>query len=266
MSNQPAVVGNNNRIMRLDREELVALFDSTILGSYVTEADISRLCHEALANRFWSVCINPFWVRYASSLLLGKVKVCTVAGFPIGANTTEVKVTEARRAIADGADEVDLVLNIGAMKGERYEIVEDEITKFVEVSNDTEKEVAREVTTKVILETYLFLHVGDDAQRQRNRAILERTCNVVKKTGVDYVKTCTGFDTGSGKSITLPEDVAFVKRLVGPNIRLKASGGIKSLEQVVEMVRNGAQRIGTSSALAIVKEFDTLGKDSISIY
>ncbi len=186
-----------------------------------------------------------------------KVKVCSVIGFPLGANKIETKIAEATQVIGDGSDEVDVVLNIGAIKSEKYDLVDEEVKMFIDQAKETGKSLGRKLVVKTIVEAYLFLHIESDQEKSKEKVKLERTCEILNHTNVDFVKTCTGFDTGLGKrSITEPEDVAFIRKLLRPGIMIKASGGIRTLDDVFQMVKQGASRIGTSSAAAIMKEFE----------
>jgi len=251
--------------MQLTRSKLAQLFDSTLLVSYATEADVVKLCRDALRQGFHSVCLNPFWVRFSSSIILKKLSVCTVVGFPLGANTLEAKLKETELAINDGAEEIDFVVNIGALKGHQYDHIQQEASRLVETAKQASNERGIDVITKMILETYLFLHVDREEQLETNRDILRRACRIAAEAKVDFVKTCTGFDTGAGKSFVTPEDVAFLKSVVGPTTKVKASGGIKTLSQVIELLRSGASRIGSSSAVSIMEEFDSKRVPSIPI-
>ena len=218
-----------------------------------TESDIELLCREAAENQFWSVCVNPFWVRTAARILQGRSRVCTVVGFPLGANVTETKVREVRNAITDGADEIDGVLNIGAIASEKYRLVEYEIAEVTRITREDAAKLKRKILVKAIVESYLFLHAADPQGREK----LKRVCTILKDTPVDFVKTCTGFDTGYGKSVTTADDVAYIRSLVGPSMGIKAAGGINSLELVKQLIASGATRIGTSHAAKIMAELES---------
>ena len=186
----------------MDKQQLAKMIDHTILKPEADKASIEKLCKEALEYNFASVCINPTNVELAAKLLKGsEVKVCTVIGFPLGANTMEVKAFETKDAIAKGADEVDMVINIGRLK--------------------------------------------------------DKACELAKKAGADFVKTSTGFSTGGAT----PEDIKLMRETVGPEMGVKASGGVRSIEDAEAVIKNGATRIGASASIAICE-----GKVSDSTY
>lgn len=221
--------------------QLGRMIDHTLLKANATEAEIVKLVEEAKTYRFASVCVNPTWVKKAAEMLKDTpdVKVCTVIGFPLGANTKEVKAFETANAIANGATEVDMVINIGAMKDKQYDLVEADIKAVVDAAKG-------KALTKVILETALL-----------TKEEIEMACKLAVKAGADFVKTSTGFSTG-GATV---EDVALMRKTVGPDVGVKASGGVRSLEDAVAMVEAGANRIGASSGVAIMK-----GQSSASAY
>jgi deoxyribose-phosphate aldolase len=211
-----------------------SLIDHTLLKPEATEDDIKRLCEEAAQFRFASVCVNPTWVRASACHLRGSgVPVCTVIGFPLGATLPDVKAYEARRAIFDGAREVDMVINIGALKSGDDCAVEHDIRSVVEVAHEYD------VTCKVIIETALLT---DD---EKVRASL-----AAKRAGADFVKTSTGFSKG-GATVA---DIALMRQAVGPDLGVKASGGVKGLEDARKMVEAGATRIGASVGVKIAQE------------
>jgi len=213
--------------------DLAKMIDHTNLKSSTVKDEILRLTKEAKDYHFASVCVNPTWVELAAQELKGTdVKVCTVIGFPLGANTKEVKVYETKDAIEKGAEEIDMVINIGKLKDGDYDYVESEIAGVVEASKG-------KAIVKVIIETCLLT---DDEKKQ--------VCNLAVKAGADFVKTSTGFSTG-GATI---EDVALMKQTVGAHVGVKASGGIRSKEDAQAMVHAGATRIGASSGISIVTE------------
>nr|WP_153126843.1 deoxyribose-phosphate aldolase [Peribacillus tepidiphilus] len=220
---------------------LARMIDHTLLKADATKAEIQKLVEEAKEYSFASVCVNPTWVKTAAELLkeTPEVKVCTVIGFPLGATPTEVKVFEAKNAIENGATEIDMVINIGALKDKQYEIVENDIKAVVEAAKG-------KALTKVIIETSLLTNEEK-----------EIACQLSVKAGADFVKTSTGFSTG-GATV---EDVALMRKVVGPNIGVKASGGVRSLEDAKAMIKVGANRIGASSGVAIMK-----GQASASSY
>lgn len=210
------------------------LIDHTLLKPEATDEDIKRLCEEAARYRFASVCVNPTWVRAAACNLRGTdVPVCTVIGFPLGATLSDVKAYEARRAILDGAREVDMVINVGALKSGDDCLVEHDIHSVVEVAHEYA------ATCKVIIETALLT---DDEK--------VRACLAAKKAGADFVKTSTGFSKG-GATVS---DVALMRRTVGAELGVKASGGVKGLEDARKMVEAGATRIGASVGVKIAQE------------
>lgn len=210
--------------------ELERYLDHTILKPDAAKEQVERVCREALEYHFASVCVNQYRTKMAAELLKGSdVKVCTVIGFPLGAVTTDVKVAETKAAIADGALEIDMVMNIGALKDKDYLYVLNDIKSV--------KEVCGSLILKVIIETCLL----DDAEKKK-------ACEIAVEAGADFVKTSTGFSTGGAK----PEDVAVMKSTVGKNAMVKASGGIHNYNQAMEMIDSGADRIGTSAAVEII--------------
>lgn len=209
-----------------------SMIDHTLLKAEATKEQIEKLCAEAKEFGFASVCVNPTWVKYCSELLQNSnVLVCTVIGFPLGANTTAVKVFEAKDAIANGAQEVDMVINIGALKDQNFELVQSDIAAVVEAAKGS-------AIVKVIIETCLL------TEEEKVKA-----CELSVATGADFVKTSTGFSTGGATA----EDIALMRKTVGPELGVKASGGVRSLEDMQKMVEAGATRIGASSGVAIVK-------------
>lgn len=215
--------------------EVVKLIDHTLLKPEATAGDIEKLCREAAQYGFYSVCVNPSWVPMAKSLLRGTpVKVCAVVGFPLGAQSPEIKTLEARRALREGAQEIDMVVNIGALKGKDDKLVARDIRGVVEVCDDAH------ALSKVILETALLT----DEEKVRG-------CKLAMKSGADYVKTSTGFS----KSGATVDDVALMARTVAPRkLGVKAAGGIRSYADLVKMVQAGATRIGSSNSIKIVEE------------
>jgi deoxyribose-phosphate aldolase len=211
--------------------ELAAMIDHTLLKQDATRVAVSKLCAEALEHRFASVCVNPCWVDLCARALRGTgVKVCTVAGFPLGASDSRAKAEEARIAVASGADEIDMVMNVGALKSGDLELVERDIAAV-------RKACGAAVVLKVILECALL----SDEEKVA-------ACAAAERAGVDFVKTSTGFASG-GATVA---DVALLRRSVGPRVRVKAAGGIRTYEDAVAMVRAGASRIGASASVAIV--------------
>jgi deoxyribose-phosphate aldolase len=211
------------------------LIDHTILRPDATRVDIERLCLEARQHKFYSVCVNPTWVSLARQLLDGSgVKVCCVAGFPLGAQLPETKAMEARAAIRQGAEEVDMVINVGALKSGDDTLVLRDIRSVVDACRDGSAKC------KVILETTLL---NDEEKR--------RACGIVLEARADFVKTSTGFSTG-GATV---QDVVLMSRIVrDKGLGVKASGGIRTLADLRRMVQAGATRIGTSSGIKILQE------------
>lgn len=211
---------------------IAAMIDHTLLKPEATREQIETLCQEAKEHQFFSVCVNPTWVTIARDLLSGSnVKVCTVIGFPLGATTPETKAFETKNAIDNGANEVDMVINIGALKDKNDELVEKDIRAVV----DTAKGKA---LTKVIIETSLL------TKEEKIRA-----CQLAVKAGADFVKTSTGFSTG-GATV---EDIRLMRETVGPDIGVKASGGVRNTEDTQKMIDAGATRIGASAGVAILQ-------------
>ncbi|HEL2383575.1 TPA: deoxyribose-phosphate aldolase [Streptococcus suis] len=205
--------------------------DHTILKPETTKEQVAQILAEAKEYDFASVCVNPTWVAYAAQELKDSdVKVCTVIGFPLGANTPAVKAFETKDAIENGADEIDMVINIGALKSKNDELVLEDIKAVVEASG--------EKLVKVIIETCLL------TEEEKVKA-----CQLSKEAGADFVKTSTGFSTG-GATV---EDVALMRKTVGPDMGVKASGGARSYEDAIAFIEAGATRIGASSGVAIMK-------------
>lgn len=213
--------------------DLAGIIDHTILKPESTAADVQRVCAEARRHRFASVCVNPCWVALAASELRGTpVKVCTVVGFPLGANATETKMSETAAAIRVGAQEIDMVMNIGALRSADEVTVQNDIRGVVEVAHRSG------VLVKVILETALLT---DDQK--------VAACRIAKQAGADFVKTSTGFGPGGATAA----DIRLMRDTVGPRMGVKASGGIRTIEDLRNMVAAGASRIGASSSVAIVE-------------
>ena len=215
------------------QHSIAKFIDHTLLRADADRKSIERLCREAVEEGFFSVCVNPFWVKTAADLLKGKdVKVCTVIGFPLGADTPEMKVYQGSAALDQGARELDMVVNIGAVKSGEYNVVEREIKEV--------KKAAGANIVKVIIET-CFLNESEKIE----------VCRLAKECGADFVKTSTGFGT-AGASV---EDVRLMRETVGPGVGVKASGGIRDLDTLVRMVEAGANRIGSSSGIRITEQF-----------
>ncbi len=214
--------------------ELARMIDHTILKPEATPAEVDGLCKEALEYNFASVCVNPGYVTFARDRLKNSaVKVCSVIGFPLGATTTGSKVHEAEEAISNGAQEVDMVINIGRLKSGDLKYIEADIRAVVDTAH------ARSTILKVIIETCLLT----DEEK-------EVACTIAKRAGADFVKTSTGFS----KSGATAADVALMRRVVGPSVGVKASGGVRNYADAVLMIQSGANRIGTSSGVKIILE------------
>ena len=205
--------------------------DHTVLKADTPKAKVQQIIDEAIQYDFMSVCINPTWVSFAAEKLAATdVKVCTVIGFPLGANTSTVKAFEAAEAIKNGADEVDMIINIGAAKDGDWDLVESDIQAVVDASKD--------VTTKVIIETSLLT----DEEKVK-------ACQAAVRAGADFVKTSTGFST-AGATVA---DIALMRQTVGPDVGVKASGGVRSIADAQAMIEAGATRLGTSNGVDIMK-------------
>ena len=226
-------------MISVEGRELAAIIDHTLLKPDATPSQIRDLCQEAQEFGFYAVCVNPSYVSLASEVLAGTaVRVACVVGFPLGANVTEVKAFEARRAIADGAHEIDMVLNIGALKAGEFDLVEEDIAAVVAVCHGAN------ALCKVILETgYL-----SDAEKIE-------ACQRAVSAGADFVKTSTGFAPGGATAA----DIALMRATVGPDVGVKASGGIRTYETAQEMVAAGANRIGVSASVQIVRSAGRAG-------
>lgn len=218
--------------MNFDRN-IARLIDHTILRPDAMRSDVMQVCAEALQYEFASVCVNSFWVPMVAQELQGsQIKVCTVAGFPLGAASTAAKVAETLGALAHGAQEIDMVMNIGALRGGENDIVEKDIRAVVAASRD------RGAIVKVIIETALLT----DEQK-----IL--ACRLSQKAGADFVKTSTGFS----KAGAIVEDITLMRRTVGRDMGVKASGGIRTLDDLKAMVAAGATRVGASASVKIIE-------------
>ncbi|MGG7057415.1 deoxyribose-phosphate aldolase [Clostridium tertium] len=214
----------------MNKKDLARMIDHTSLKPEATEKEIEKLCKEALEYNFASVCVNPAMVEKATSMLKDSdVKVCTVIGFPLGATTTEVKVFETEDVIKKGATEVDMVINVGKLKEGNLEYVKNDIESVVNAAKG-------KALTKVIIETCLL------TDEEKITA-----CKLSKEAGADFVKTSTGFSTGGATA----SDIKLMRETVGPDLGVKASGGVRSLEDAMTMIENGATRIGASASIAI---------------
>lgn len=214
--------------------DVASIIDHTLLKADATRSDVERLCGEAREYRFATVCVNPAWVATALRLVRdSRVGVCSVVGFPLGATPPDVKQYETRRAIFDGATEIDMVINVGALKSDGISIVEADVAGVVGACRDSG------VLIKVIIEAALLT---DDQK--------VAACRLAKDAGADYVKTSTGFGPG-GATVA---DVALMRRVVGPDVGVKAAGGVRDYESAQALVMAGATRIGTSAGVKIVEE------------
>ena len=236
----------------MNRKEIAAYIDHTLLAADAGVNQITKLCNEARTYNFASVCVNPVYVSLASSELQGTgVKVCTVIGFPLGASSSKVKAFEAKDAVENGADEIDMVINIGAAKDGRFTIVGSDIAAVVRASKRAGHKLGKEVIVKVILETSLL----DDGT-------IKNCCLCAKKAKADFVKTSTGFATPKGSDGQLlpngasEHHVKIMRETVGEKMGVKASGGIRSAKTALAMIEAGANRIGTSSGVKIIEAFD----------
>lgn len=216
-------------------ENLSQYIDHTLLKATATEQDIQKLCEEAMEYNFFSVCVNSCYVAFAKAQLeQSNVKVCSVVGFPLGAMSTQAKIMEANKAIVDGADEIDMVINIGFLKSKNFDAVWKEI--------EAVKKVIGNKVLKVILETCYL-----------DKAEIIKASELAMHSGADFIKTSTGFGTGGATF----EDVQLMKSVVKERVKIKASGGIKDKFTALEYIALGAERIGTSSGIAIVTNKNT---------
>lgn len=220
------------------KNNIANMIDHTILKAFVTKEDVIDICKEAKENGFFSVCINPTHIELVKKELQGSdVKVCTVIGFPLGTNTPEVKAFETKDAIAKGADEVDMVINIGALKDKNYDLVEKDIKAVVDAAD-------KKALVKVIIET---CYLTDEEKKI--------ACELAVKAGTDYVKTSTGFGTGG----STPADIKLMREAVGSDIGVKASGGVRNNQDAIAVIEAGATRIGASASVAIINGEDASG-------
>lgn len=212
--------------------KLAKYIDHTLLKPEATEEQINQIVSEAIEYDFASVCVNPYWVPFCSERLnLSDVNVCTVIGFPLGASSTETKVFEAKTAIENGATEIDMVINVGELKSKHDDIVLHDISEVVKAANG-------KALTKVIIETSLL------TLEEKVKA-----CQLAKQANADFVKTSTGF-SGGGATV---EDIKLMRETVGPDIGIKASGGVRDLKGMQAMIDAGATRIGASAGVDIIK-------------
>jgi len=218
----------------LSREKLAKMIDSTNVKATASRSDIEKLCKDAVHHGFGCVCVNPIYVKLASQLLKGSdVKVCSTVGFPFGATLPEIKALEAIKAVENGAQELDMVINLSALKSGNYEAVKEDIAAVVDA-----KRLDERIIVKVIIETACLM--------DEEKVV---ACKLAKDAGADFVKTCTGF---FGKGATV-EDVRLMRQTVGEAMGVKAAGGIRTYADAVAMIRAGANRIGTSTAVQIIE-------------
>lgn len=207
------------------------LFDHTILKADATKEAVSKICEEAKEYGFMSVCVNSYYTAFVAEQLKGSnIKVCTVVGFPLGQMSTKAKAAETQLAVMDGADEIDMVINVGALKDKDYDVVCDDIKAV--------KKACGQALLKVIIETCLLT---DDEK--------VKACELAEEAGADFVKTSTGFSTGGATT----HDVSLMRKTVGDSMGVKASGGIRDKETAEKMVEAGANRLGTSATISICK-------------
>lgn len=212
--------------------KLAQYIDHTLLKPEATEEKIIKICNEAKEHNFASVCVNPFYASLVSEQLKGtSVKTCVVIGFPLGATTKEVKAFEAKDAIKNGAQELDMVINVGALKDKKYDVVKDDIKAVVEAAKGN-------ALVKVIIETCLL-----------TKDEIVKACEIAKEADADFVKTSTGFSTGGAKV----EDVKLMRETVGSDMGVKASGGVRTTEDAKAFIEAGATRIGASASIAIIQ-------------
>lgn len=218
--------------------EINRIIDHTLLKPESTEEQIDKLLEEAKEYNFFSVCVNPVWVKKcAESLKDSDVKVCTVIGFPLGANTKETKAFETKNALENGADEIDMVINIGLLKSKKFDAVKEEIEELAKICHN------EGAILKVILENCLL-----------TKEEIVKACELSDEAGADFVKTSTGFSTSGADS----SDVALMKKSVSDRVKVKASSGIRDYKKSLEMIENGADRLGVSAGVNIYKESKSL--------
>lgn len=215
----------------MDKAEILKRVDHTQLKAYATWEDIVKLCDEAIANETASVCVPPTYIKRIHDTYGDKINICTVVGFPLGYSVTEAKVAETKQAIADGAREIDMVINISHVKNGMYDAVEQEIRAL--------REVCKDHILKVIIETCYLTEKEKIAM-----------CKAVTNAGADYIKTSTGFGTG-GATI---EDIRLFKQYIGEGVKIKAAGGISTLEDLEAFMAEGCDRLGTSRAVGLLQE------------
>lgn len=226
--------------METDVNKILSHCDHTLLSQTATPAEIRELIDEAKEFKTASVCIPPCYVRLAKEYAGNAVKICTVIGFPNGYSSTPTKVFETYSAVNDGADEVDVVINVGELKAGNTDYVSEELRSLKGVCLRRERELGRKIILKVIIETCLL------TEDEKIKA-----CKIVTESGADYIKTSTGFSKG-GATI---EDIELFKRHIGKNVKIKAAGGISSLEQAAAFLEAGCERLGSSRLVKLAKEY-----------
>ena len=214
----------------MNTSEILSHVDHTLLKAFATWEDIQKLCEEAMEYHTASVCVPPSYIKRIHDTYGEKINVCTVVGFPLGYSTTKAKVAETVQAIEDGASEVDMVINIADVKNGDFDKVTEEIRSL--------KQVAGDKILKVIIETCYLTEEEKIAM-----------CKAVTEAGADYIKTSTGFGTGGATM----EDILLFKKFIGPHVKMKAAGGVKSVEDMEAFLEAGCDRIGTSSAISLIK-------------
>ncbi|NYB75539.1 deoxyribose-phosphate aldolase [Sedimentibacter hydroxybenzoicus DSM 7310] len=215
----------------MDAREILKYVDHTLLKAFATWEDIKLLCDEAIEYKTASVCVPPCYIKKINEVYKDKINICTVIGFPLGYSVTEAKISECAQAVKDGANEIDMVINIADVKNKEYKKVEEEISAI--------KKVAGNKILKVIIETCYLTEEEKIAM-----------CKAVTDAGADYIKTSTGFGTGGA----VLEDIKLFKKYLGESVRIKASGGIKTLEDMETFINEGCSRIGTSSAIKLIND------------
>ena len=220
----------------MENKEILCHVDHTLLTQTATWEEIRQICEDGVKYQVASVCIPPSYVKQASEYLEGRLPVCTVIGFPNGYTTTEVKEWETKDALENGASEIDMVVNLGWIKDGKYDLVEEEIRRL--------KEICGEKVLKVIIETCLL------TEEEKIRM-----CHVVTKAGADYIKTSTGFSKGGATF----EDIKLFSEHIGPGVKMKAAGGISSLEDAEKFLALGADRLGTSRIIKLIRQEDASG-------
>lgn len=236
----------------MTKQQVAKYIDHTNLSAFATETDIAKLCREAKTYGFASVCINPSYISFAKERLKDSdVKVCTVIGFPLGADTMETKAFSAKDAVIKGADELDMVINVAEAKNHNFDYVEKDIKSVIDAAREAEKVAGKKIVLKVILET---CYLSDEE--------IVKASIASKNAGADFVKTSTGFGTpkaADGQSLpngASVHHVELMKKTVGDGVKVKAAGGIRSVRAAKELIEAGADRLGTSSGLLIYQNWD----------